>query len=151
MYNPVLDSRAKAERLRATLIILGRHKEYFNLPSMIANDIKTVLLSGNYSPLIQGDSTALLVSYNRAQALHAEYTGSTPLTSAPPSATTALANRRVFDKVWEEVQRLVAGYRFTLTRKLKETKGFGNGGPTIDSMLEGIEYFLCLCKADVVY
>ena len=43
LYNPVLDSRAKAERLRATLLILGRHKEYFNLPSLIANDIKTVL------------------------------------------------------------------------------------------------------------
>ena len=50
-----------------------------------------------------------------------------------------MANRRVFDKVWEEVQRLVAGYRFTLTRKLKDTKGFGNGGPTIDSTLDGIE------------
>src|SRR5579859_6418095 len=43
LYNPVLDSRAKAERLRATLIILQRHKEYFNLPSLIASDIKKVL------------------------------------------------------------------------------------------------------------
>lgn len=42
LYNPVLDSRAKAERLRATLIILQRHKEYFNLPSLIANEIKKV-------------------------------------------------------------------------------------------------------------
>ena len=42
LYNPVLDSRAKAERLRATLIILQRHKEYFNLPSLIASDIKKV-------------------------------------------------------------------------------------------------------------
>ena len=42
LYNPVLDSRAKAERLRATLIILSRHKEYFNLPSMIAAEIKRV-------------------------------------------------------------------------------------------------------------
>jgi len=43
LYNPVLDSRAKAERLRATLIILSRHKEYFNIPSLIANDIKKVV------------------------------------------------------------------------------------------------------------
>ena len=42
LYNPVLDSRAKAERLRVTLIILSRHKEYFNLPSLIASDIKRV-------------------------------------------------------------------------------------------------------------
>ena len=42
LYNPVLDSRAKAERQRATLIILQRHKEYFNLPSLIANEIKKV-------------------------------------------------------------------------------------------------------------
>jgi len=42
MYNPVLDSRAKAERLRATLVILNRHEEYFNLPSQIANNIKRV-------------------------------------------------------------------------------------------------------------
>ena len=44
LYNPVLDSRAKAERLRATLVILDRHKEYFNLPSLIANNIKRVPL-----------------------------------------------------------------------------------------------------------
>lgn len=43
LYNPVLDSRAKAARLRATLIILSRHKEYFNLPSIMANDIKRVV------------------------------------------------------------------------------------------------------------
>lgn len=42
LYNPVLDSRAKAERLRATLIILNRYKEYFNLPSIITNEIKRV-------------------------------------------------------------------------------------------------------------
>jgi hypothetical protein len=90
--------------------------------------------------LIQGDSSALLASYNRAQALHSDYTGTTPLTSTPPSATTALANRRVFDKVWDEVQRLVAGYRNQLTRKLKDSKGIGNANQNIDSMLEGIEY-----------
>jgi len=80
----------------------------------------------------------LLASYNRAQALHSEYTGSTPLTAAPPSATTAMANRRVFDKVWEEVQRLVEGHRISLTRKLKDSKGIGN--QNIDSTLESIEY-----------
>ena len=88
----------------------------------------------------QADSTALLTSYNRAQVLHSEYTGSTPLSSTPPSAATALANRRVFDKVWEEVQRLVAGYRISITRKLKDSKGIGNGNQSIDSFLETIEY-----------
>ena len=139
MYNPILDSRAKAERLRATLIIVNRHKEYFNLPSLIANDIKRVTLI-MITLLIQGDSSTLLVSYNRAQALHTEYTGTTPLTSVPPSANTALANRRVFDKVWEEVQRLVAGYRNQLIRKLKDSKGVGTANQNIDFMLDGIEY-----------
>jgi exocyst complex component 2 len=146
LYNPVLDSRAKAERLRATLIILNRHKEYFNLPSLIANDIKRVRRNWQ---LTQGDSDTLLASYNRAQSLYAEYTGATPLTSAPPSANSALANRRVFDKVWEEVQRLVAGYRNYLMRKLKESKGFGNANPKIDALLEGIEY--CTTMAYLVY
>jgi hypothetical protein len=85
------------------------------------------------------------VAYKRAEALHAEYTGSTPLTSAPPSANSALANRRVFDKVWEEVQRLVAGYRNTLTRKLKDTKGFGSDSQSIDTLLDGIEYIFHSC------
>ena len=134
LYNPVLEGRAKAERLRATLILLNRHKEYFNLPSLIANDIKRVLNSN--SPLIQGDSSMLLASYRRANALHMEYTGSTPTSAAPPSATTVLANRRVFDKVWEEVQRLVAGYRMSLIRKLKDSKGVGS----IDAILDGVEY-----------
>jgi hypothetical protein len=48
----------------------------------------------------------------------------------------------VFDKVWEEVRRLVAGYRNSLTRKLKDTKGFGNGNQSIDVLLDGIEYIL---------
>ena len=78
----------------------------------------------------------MLASYNRAQTIHSEYTGATPLTSAPPSAITALANRRVFDKVWEEVQRLVAGYRVSLTRKLKDSKVIGQ---SIESILDGIE------------
>jgi hypothetical protein len=90
--------------------------------------------------LIQGDSATLLGSYNRAQTLHAEYTGTTPLTSVPPSATTALANRRVFDKVWEEVQRLVAVYRTSIIRKLKDSKAVGGSGTSIDSMLDGIEF-----------
>lgn len=101
---------------------------------------------------MQGDSATLLASYNRAQTLHSEYTGSTPLTSGPPSANTALANRRVFDKVWEEVQRLVAGYRISLTRKLKDAKGIGNApGQTTDSILEGIEYSPLLDIADLVF
>ena len=83
----------------------------------------------------------LLLSQTRKRVVHAEYTGTTPITSTPPSATTALANRRVFDKVWEEVQRLVAGYRTQVTRKLKDSKGIvGNPNQGIDSMLDGIEY-----------
>jgi hypothetical protein len=50
-----------------------------------------------------------------------------------------LANRRVFDKVWEEVQRIVAGYRISITRKLKDSKGIGIGNQSIDSFLERIE------------
>ena len=50
-----------------------------------------------------------------------------------------MANRRVFDKVWEEVQRLVAGYRLSLTRKLKDVKGIGSAPQTIDIILDGIE------------
>jgi hypothetical protein len=82
----------------------------------------------------------LVSSYNRAQKLHAEYTGTTPISAAPPSANTALANRRVFDKVWEEVQRLVAGYRISITRKLKDVKGIASTPQTIDTILDGIEY-----------
>ena len=88
----------------------------------------------------KGDSTTLLASYNRAQTLHTEYTGTTPISANPPSANTAIANRRVFDKVWEEVQRLVAAYRLSLTRKLKDIKGIGSTPQTIDTILDGIEY-----------
>ena len=42
LYNPVLDSRGKAERLRATLVIVNRYREYFNLPNMIATEISRV-------------------------------------------------------------------------------------------------------------
>lgn len=70
------------------------------------------------------------------------------MTAAPPSATTTMANRRVFDKVWEEVQRLVADYRISLTRKLKEIKGIGN--QNIDSTLESIEYLPRVSVTNVV-
>jgi len=50
-----------------------------------------------------------------------------------------MANRRVFDKVWEEVQRLVAGYRTSLMRKLKDLKGFGTNSGAIDKLLDGVE------------
>jgi hypothetical protein len=55
---------------------------------------------------------------------------------------TMVANRRVYDKVLDEVKRLVMGYRVSLTRKLKDTKGFSSGNVAIDTMLEGMEYFL---------
>jgi len=35
---------------------------------------------------------------------------------------------------------LVAGYRISLTRKLKDTKGFSSGTTAIDTLLDGIEY-----------
>jgi hypothetical protein len=56
-----------------------------------------------------------------------------------PSATSAMANRRVFDKVWEEVQRLVATYRLIVTRKLKDIKGISSNPQAIDTILDGVE------------
>jgi len=55
----------------------------------------------------------------------------------------------VFDKVSEEVRRLISGYRASLMRKLKDTKGFG--GQNIDSVLEGIEYVISAAFLMVVY
>jgi hypothetical protein len=51
-----------------------------------------------------------------------------------------MANRRVFDKVWEEVQRLVATYRLTVARKLKDIKGISSNPQAIDTILDGEEY-----------
>ena len=54
----------------------------------------------------------------------------------------------MFDKVSEEVHRLISGYRASLLRKLKDTKGFGSGSQNIDSVLEGIEYVTMCCMSN---
>ncbi|KAI8987114.1 exocyst complex component Sec5-domain-containing protein [Pilobolus umbonatus] len=114
VYGPVIERRHRVEKVKSTLYVLQRYKFLFNLPSSLLESIKQTKYDtairdykkGKYLyQVLKGDITS---SDRNAGLPEVEETGVTDL------------HRKVFDKVWAEVQKIVAELQNVLLRMLAD-------------------------------
>ncbi|KAF9386015.1 hypothetical protein CPB97_004204 [Podila verticillata] len=110
VINPVLERREKIEKLRSTVGLLEPYRLFFNLPNTLQESIK------------QGKYQLAARDYNKGKVLLAQaFPTSSDAASTNSSQSTLIeTKRRVFDKVWSEVERIVAQLRTDLESQLEE-------------------------------
>ncbi|KAK3822646.1 MAG: exocyst complex component Sec5-domain-containing protein [Benniella sp.] len=117
VINPLLERREKIEKLRSTVGLMEPYRLFFNLPNSLQESIK------------QGKYQQAARDYNKgkvllAQAFPSNNTSST--ISGDSSSTHSHSSnlietkRKVFDRVWSEVERIVAKLRADLESQLEE-------------------------------
>ncbi|KAI1317314.1 hypothetical protein EDD11_008683 [Mortierella claussenii] len=119
VINPVLERREKIEKLRSTVGLLEPYRLFFNLPNTLQESIK------------QGKYIQAARDYNKGKVLLAQAFPTSAGTSAlnndnasthshSSSSNLIETKRKVFDRVWSEVERIVAKLRADLESQLEE-------------------------------
>ncbi|CAO3587569.1 unnamed protein product [Absidia cylindrospora] len=118
IYGPVVERRQRVEKVRSTLSVLQRYKFFFNLPSSLLESIKqnkyeTAIRDYKkgkylYQTLKRNSSTDLL--QNDGSEFGKE-DGASELTSM---------HRKVFDKVWSEVTKIIGELQNVLLKMLTD-------------------------------
>ncbi|KAK9477484.1 exocyst complex component Sec5-domain-containing protein [Lipomyces japonicus] len=125
IIQPIMDNRAQADRLKATLALIEKHRYLFDLPSKLAEDIK----SGLHDSVIR--------DYKRGLSQTEE---SRTLPHSPELALNLIEQRRVIERIWSEVEVVVEDYRDQLWKDLSETRPNENFLSIIKILLElGVE------------
>ncbi|RUS34654.1 exocyst complex component Sec5-domain-containing protein [Jimgerdemannia flammicorona] len=113
IFGPVIERREKAEKIRSTLVILERYKFFFNLPSSLLESTKQT----KYETAIR--------DYKKGKYLYSTLKGDANgddaggLSASQDTDITDL-HRKVFDKVWTEVEKIVVELRDVLFKQLAE-------------------------------
>ncbi|CCG82930.1 putative Exocyst complex component Sec5 [Taphrina deformans PYCC 5710] len=100
VFEPVIDNRRKADRVRATLGILEQYSAHFDLPSNLLRCIES------------HDNDALLRAYKKGQAIFKDV--------IKGNSTTDRRNARVLGRVWNEVMRIMRNHEMNVWRLLEE-------------------------------
>ncbi|KAI7822728.1 exocyst complex component Sec5-domain-containing protein [Gamsiella multidivaricata] len=116
VINPVLERREKIEKLRSTVGLLEPYRLFFNLPNTLQESIK------------QGKYQQVARDYNKGKVLLAQAFPSNASALSSDNASTHShsssnlieTKRKVFDRVWSEVERIVARLRADLESQLEE-------------------------------
>ncbi|KAI0776491.1 exocyst complex component Sec5-domain-containing protein [Irpex lacteus] len=112
VFLPVLENALKAQKLRTTLGVFERSKFFFNLPSSLMEAIE----AGRYE--------AALRDYKKGKFLLESRPGQlVPIGSTKDGQRSAAAEqqqKRILDKVWSMVERVMGELRKQLNTKLEE-------------------------------
>ncbi|EGG04385.1 uncharacterized protein MELLADRAFT_37367 [Melampsora larici-populina 98AG31] len=111
VYTPILENRRKAERLRSTLGVFERSKFFFNLPGTLIEAIEA-----------EKYDTALL-AYKRGRNMLDSRPGQVLNLPAPSNSEDGAQHKRIFDKVWLEVEKVVNVFKLKLGEKLTSSNG----------------------------
>ncbi|BFZ60508.1 Exocyst complex component S5 [Saitoella coloradoensis] len=121
IFTPIMENREKANTLRSTLSVLDRYKSYFNLPSTLLDCQR------------RKDHEGLIREYRKGETLFKEYKASDP----NQQGTALMVNqRRIFEKVWNEAQRIVDNWKKDLW------DGLSGEGRTDEQQMKAIGYLL---------
>ncbi|KAG8892472.1 hypothetical protein FRB99_002694, partial [Tulasnella sp. 403] len=131
VFLPVLENASKADKLRSTLAVFERSKFFFNLPGSLAEAVE----SRRYE--------AAMRDYNKGKFLLESKPGqllpTTPMTvggSQSSTSSTSEHQKRIFDRVWTAVEKVMGEMRTTLLGQLKEP------GRNVDDQEKTIEILL---------
>ncbi|KAG1118304.1 hypothetical protein G6F42_013231 [Rhizopus arrhizus] len=115
IYGPVVERRQRVEKLKSTLYILQRYRFLFNLPSSLLESIK------------QTKYEAAIRDYKKGKYLYQVLKGdldstdrSTGLSDMEKDTGITDLHRKVFDKVWTEVSKIVIELQNVLLRMLAD-------------------------------
>ena len=110
VFLPVLENAEKAAKLRSTLGVFERSKFFFNLPGSLMESIE----AGRYD--------AALRDYKKGKYLLESRPGQLlPSGSNTSGATVDVHQKRIFDKVWGTVEKVMADMRTQMINRLKES------------------------------
>ncbi|KAJ2454407.1 Exocyst complex component S5 [Coemansia sp. RSA 2336] len=103
IYNPIIERRARAEKIRSTLSVIERYKFYFNLPSSLIEYTR------------QSRFDVAVREYKKGRQLLQAVTD-----GAMEDGSQATALGKIFQHVWNEVQESVVELRTALFRRLAQ-------------------------------
>ncbi len=148
MFLPVLENAVKAQKLRSTLGVFEKSKFLFNLPGQLMESINAVP-SCAPSPLSdplkskQGKYDQALRDYKRGTFLHSSKPGT--LIPGLPASTQRQREqqKRVFQKVWTSVERIMGQMKAKLDEGLKDpTRPVEEQERTIESVVRRSLYLI---------
>ncbi|CAJ0642462.1 13578_t:CDS:10 [Entrophospora sp. SA101] len=136
VFGPVLANRNKAEKIRSTLSVLEKYKYFFTLPSSLMELIrqqKYDVVMRDYKKgkvILESTMSCEVPDNNNAGKL---------ITEKESNDDAALSNqyRKVFDKVWTEVEKIMEEMKVQLFKQLTEPwRSMEDQEKTINILLE---------------
>ncbi|OSD08742.1 hypothetical protein PYCCODRAFT_1448893 [Trametes coccinea BRFM310] len=112
VFLPVLENAMKAQKLRTTLGVFDRSKFFFNLPSSLIECIE----AGRYEAAMRDYKKGKLLLETRPNQLLP--VGTTK--DGQPSGSAQQQQKRILDKVWATVEKVMSQMRNDLLAKLQE-------------------------------
>jgi exocyst complex component 2 len=122
VFLPVLENSAKAQKLRTTLGVFERSRFFFNLPGSLVESIE----AGRYE--------AALRQYNKGKFMLDSRPGQILPMEAGGNASSTARQKRILDKVWANVEKVMAEMKVLLLARLQEP------GRSVEEMERAIEY-----------
>ncbi|CAG8584198.1 6305_t:CDS:10 [Funneliformis mosseae] len=132
VFGPVLANRSKADKIRSTLSVLEKYKYFFNLPSSLMESMK----QQKYDMVIRDYKKGKVVLDST---MGTEGTDTNGAASEREYDETALSAqyRKVFDKVWLEVDKIMEEMKVQLFKQLTEPwRSMEEQEKTINILLE---------------
>ncbi|KAG9127809.1 hypothetical protein FRC07_009001 [Ceratobasidium sp. 392] len=113
VFLPVLENDSKATKLRTTLGVFDRSKFFFNLPGTLAEQIN----AGRYDVALRDYKKGQFLIEGRLSTLF----GIPPM--AGGSGGTDAQQKRIADRVWAAVERVMGDMRAALFERLRDGEG----------------------------
>ncbi|POY70342.1 hypothetical protein BMF94_6622 [Rhodotorula taiwanensis] len=110
VFQPIVEARTKAERLKSTLGVFERSKFFFNLPTTLGEAVE----EGRYEVALQAYKKGRYLLGSRPEQL-----------LGLPAATTPQQQqqqKRIYEKVWGQVEKIMGDLRAILSKRLRDTK-----------------------------
>ncbi|OJA13320.1 hypothetical protein AZE42_08619 [Rhizopogon vesiculosus] len=124
VFLPVLENSAKAQKLRTTLGVFERSRFFFNLPGSLVESIE----AGRYE--------AAMRQYNKGKFMLDSRPGQLLPVEAGGNAGSMARQKRILDKVWANVEKVMGEMKALLLARLQEP------GRSVEEMERAIEILL---------
>ncbi|THH31004.1 hypothetical protein EUX98_g3179 [Antrodiella citrinella] len=129
VFLPVLENALKAHKLRTTLSVFERSKFFFNLPGSLVEAIQV----GRYEAAMRDYKKGKFLLESRPGQLLP--VGTTK--DGQGSSVAGMQQKRILDKVWGTVEKVMSEMRSELLAKLQEpSRGVDEQEKTLDILLE---------------
>ncbi|RPA85957.1 hypothetical protein BJ508DRAFT_234861 [Ascobolus immersus RN42] len=123
IYGPILEDRGKEERYRALLVLLEKHRNILEIPSLLTESIK------------RRDYDAIVEEYQRARKWVEESRNLVPYDTVIPIES-HIHQLIIAEKMWSQVEDTIENFKKDTWRKLVATKQDDNFMELIGILLE---------------